>query len=198
MAGELVEDSTVRHTFVYDLESTFYVLLWQSVYHIWSCWTPNQIAGLEVLVGNKVQLNTGDRRKIAFMASSSSQLRGLEFYNCNTDVANPDPKYSPLGKLLRDFARLFLEKYSNFDTSDLPKEIMYTGVLDILSGALKQVNDWPTTDFVKKVEVTRPKLQQDDTSYRSSRSLKRSRELRHGEGDTSTSSRKRLNSGLFM
>jgi hypothetical protein len=143
-----------------------------------------------------LQLRRGDKRKISFMASSRSNLKGLEFYNCNADVANPDPKYSPLGKLLRDFAWLFREKYSDIETSDPPKEITYTGVLDILSDALERVDDWPATDFVENVEVTRPSLQQDDTYLPSSRSSKRSRELLHSEGDTS--SRKRLNSGFVM
>ncbi len=161
MAGDLVYKSTVPHTFIQDLESAFYILLWQSVHYISCRWTAEELTGLHVGIGDEAQVDTHDSRKIGFMSNPNFTLFDLEF-----SVANS--KHSPLGKLLRDFANVFCPKYRAISDRQVAAEkiaaekIRYEEVLKIFSDALKLVDDWPSMDFVIN-KRNRLKLQQDSS-----------------------------------
>ncbi len=190
MAADLVFNSKIKHSFVHDLESAFYVLLWQSAHYLPSEWGETGLAALHALIGVEVQVDNMDARKMGFMATPHL-LTSLNFLG-------PGPNtHSPLGELIRSFADMFHSKYSIRRLTGLRSTksveepaftITHEEVIDIFSAALGKVDEWPSSDGPTKITVGRlivnPPRQ----------SSKRSRE--ESERDSSVaSSKRRLKSG---
>ncbi|KAH9030590.1 hypothetical protein EDB83DRAFT_2229720, partial [Lactarius deliciosus] len=190
MAVDLVFNSKIKHSFVHDLESAFYVLLWQSAHYLPSEWGETGLAALHVSIGAEVQVDNMDTCKMGFMATSHL-LTTLNFLGPSPDT------HSPLGELIRSFTNMFRTKYSircligprsTKSVEEPAFSITHEEVIDIFSAALGKVDEWPSSDGSTKIGVgpliVNPPRQ----------SSKRSREESSRVGSVA-SSKRRLKSG---
>ncbi|KAH9077764.1 hypothetical protein EDB83DRAFT_1512338 [Lactarius deliciosus] len=187
MAADLVYNSKIQHSFVHDLESAFYVLLWQSAHYLPSEWGETGLAALHALIGVEVQVDNMDTRKMGFMATPYL-LTSLNF-------PGPSPNtHSPLGELIRSFADMFFPKYTMrplWSTVPVKKPaftITHEQVIELFSAALGKVDEWPSSDGSTKIAIG-PLIVNPPR-----RSSKRSREESERVSGVA-SSKRRLNSG---
>jgi hypothetical protein len=85
MAADLVDDPTIPQTFIHDLESTFWVLLWVVLSYMETNWTDATCSSiLKDMMSPRIYHSssgaTGGRNKMSFLTSPRS-LFDLEVYN---------------------------------------------------------------------------------------------------------------------
>ena len=89
MAADLVEDPTICQTFVHDIESAFFLLLWMSIGFIKSSWDEARRSNfINSIFQPQVYGGSGGSTKVMFM-----QSKGLESLEFTTNA--------PLAQLLR-------------------------------------------------------------------------------------------------
>lgn len=94
MAADLVENPNIDQTFIHDIESTFFVLLWMSILYIKSNWDRNRRSSfVSSIFHPRLFGSSGGSTKIMFMCSEQPDI--LDLHN-NT----------PLTQLLRDLKEL--------------------------------------------------------------------------------------------
>lgn len=72
MAADLVEGTNIAHTFVHDLESAFWVILWVSLAYMSNSWsTEDRSSFLTQTMSPRVYNTSGGRNKLFFMTSES-------------------------------------------------------------------------------------------------------------------------------
>jgi hypothetical protein len=72
MAADLVESPTIRHTFVHDLESFFWVLIWIVLTRVKTSWNVGvRSAFIRGTMSPKIYLNSGGREKKRFLTSQT-------------------------------------------------------------------------------------------------------------------------------
>jgi hypothetical protein len=73
MAADLIYDSTKPHSLCHDLESAFYVLLWQSILYLPNSWTPDYRSSvISACFSPQVFGSTGGPAKRDFLISSET------------------------------------------------------------------------------------------------------------------------------
>ena len=88
MAADLVEDPTICQTFVHDIESTFFLLLWMSIRFVKSSWDEAHCSNfINSIFQPQVFGGSGGSTKVMFM-----QSKGLELLKFTANV--------PLAQLL--------------------------------------------------------------------------------------------------
>jgi hypothetical protein len=84
MAADLVRQPSVAHTFVHDLESAFWVLLWVTLSYTSTSWgTEERSSFLKETMSPRVYNDSGGSNKAYFMQSDSAILK---FSVCNNPV----------------------------------------------------------------------------------------------------------------
>jgi hypothetical protein len=94
MAADLVEDPTICQTFVHDIESAFFLLLWMSIRFVKSNWDKARRSNfINSIFQPQVYGGSGGSTKVMFM-----QSKGLESLEFTTNV--------PLALLLRAWQKM--------------------------------------------------------------------------------------------
>ena len=78
MAADLVQRSSIPHTFIHDLESAFWVMLWVVILYMPSSWDiGDRLYFLKETMSPRVYDNSGGRNKLYFM-QTEDPISGLE------------------------------------------------------------------------------------------------------------------------
>ncbi len=71
MAADLIQHSTIPHSFMHDLESVFWVLVWMAVSFIWGNWSTKVSSFLKETMSPRVYNLSSGRTKLFFMQSNN-------------------------------------------------------------------------------------------------------------------------------
>ncbi len=73
MVADLVQHSNIAHTFVHNLESTFWVIIWVAFSYMSNSWSAaDHSSFLNETMSPRVYLTSGGRSKLFFMQSDDS------------------------------------------------------------------------------------------------------------------------------
>ncbi|KAI9431449.1 hypothetical protein BJY52DRAFT_1232129, partial [Lactarius psammicola] len=99
MAADLIENPKINQTFVHDIKSAFFVLLWMALLYVKSDWLTDRLSSFVSLIFDPLVFgNSGGSMKIMFMLSD--QLDSLNFH-----------RNTPLAQLLRTLRELLGVRY---------------------------------------------------------------------------------------
>jgi hypothetical protein len=111
MAADLVENPTIEHTFVHDLESAFYVVFWLSIRFLPNSWSSQQRALILDMVFNPPAFeNVGASSKRDWMAAMATMVK-----NDFSVLGNP-----PLSTLISSLLSLFSTRHFSSKMNDVP------------------------------------------------------------------------------
>ena len=100
MAADLIENPGISQTFVHDIESAFFVLLWMSLIYVKSNWEENRLSSFVHSIFNPPAFgDTGGPSKTMLM-QSDNQLSDLVF-----------PGNAPLAELLRSWKKMLAVRH---------------------------------------------------------------------------------------
>ncbi|KAI9442014.1 hypothetical protein BJY52DRAFT_1229263 [Lactarius psammicola] len=99
MAADLIENPKINQTFVHDIESAFFVLLWMALLYVKSDWLTDRLSSFVSSIFDPLVFgNSGGSMKIMFMLSD--RLDSLNFH-----------RNTPLAQLLRTLRELLGVRY---------------------------------------------------------------------------------------
>jgi hypothetical protein len=148
MAADLIEDSTIAHTFVHDLESFFWVLVWVVVSYMRTKWTVGERSSFlkDTMCPKVYGLGSGGSAKKYFITSHQ---------------VPPVPRVMPVQVLLVRLAYLFQPRYPESGLNGLPKSVLeqlpkpyemfpeglsnHSKILTLFSDVFRQ-GGWPDDD----------------------------------------------------
>ena len=140
MAADLVQRPSIAHTFVHDLESTFWVLLWVTLSYMSTSWgTEERSSFLKETMSPRVYNNSGGSNKIYFMQSNSAIL---EFSVCNNPI---------LTALLISMKMTLAVRYQQ-PLSNAPPVLNPLAVMAKMEGATMSQMDSQISDLKQRIQ----------------------------------------------
>ncbi|KAI9454523.1 hypothetical protein F5148DRAFT_1288603 [Russula earlei] len=161
MAADLIENSSIRQTFVHDLESAFWVMLWVTISHLPSSWEASRRSSfLDNIMNPRVCGNSGGpgkaamlrnplgRLKLGFHQHLATLLESLRMVLASRYVEKAPISVDPI--ILDEFGTP--EKKPSLDEKLMAKLNNHKFILELFESALGK-DGWPEDDAAEQLEI---------------------------------------------